>query len=153
MKDLHHSNNLLIKFFLYPTIFLVPRCISIPKTKQLPSGIQVLEGIMVGYEERTKGFCCWVPSLRHLMISRNVKFDETSMLLRLVQYSNMKSSQLTPNPSQVALPTLQDSTPESHSSGTLDQGLTLPSMTPRDSTKRPTQLDSFPMLDNGNSTS
>ena len=37
-------------------------------------------GLFVGYDELTKGFCIWVPSDRKLIISRNVRFDESSVL-------------------------------------------------------------------------
>ena len=37
------------------------------------------EGIFMGYDEHTKGFRCWIPSLHKLIISRNVKFDESSI--------------------------------------------------------------------------
>ena len=33
----------------------------------------------MGYDEHTKGFRCWIPSLHKLIISRNVKFDESSI--------------------------------------------------------------------------
>jgi transposase InsO family protein len=38
------------------------------------------EGIFLGYDDHTKGFRCWIPSQHKLIISRNVRFDESSIL-------------------------------------------------------------------------
>jgi hypothetical protein len=84
-----------------------------------------IEGIFLGYDDHTKGFRCWIPSLHRLVISRNVKFDESSMLLH-----RMRTTEDTIDSAQ--LPTVEEYSPQQNS-----QELGQPPPSPHPDTARP----------------
>jgi hypothetical protein len=44
------------------------------------------EGVLVGYDEVTKGYCCFIPQTRKMLVSRDVRVDEQSFMNQ--QYSS-----------------------------------------------------------------
>jgi hypothetical protein len=36
----------------------------------------MIEGIMIGYDNRSKAYCCYIPASKKIAILRDMKFDE-----------------------------------------------------------------------------
>lgn len=51
------------------------------------------KAIFVGYDENTKGFCCFSPERRKILISRDVQFDESEFGISVVPGPNPSTIQ------------------------------------------------------------